>query len=92
MIADAAPPVKSWRDIKYHLWYNLFMEIEFNLDVILKRKKIGLREAARICDLPYSSIQRIAANKNNQLSLRTIEKLCNGLNIKWADLFREKVK
>ena len=92
MVSDAAPPVKGWRDIKYHPCYNYFMEIEFNLDVILKKKKIGLREAARICGLPYSSLQRISANKNNQLSLRTIEKLCNGLNIKWADLFREKVK
>lgn len=68
------------------------MEIEFNLDVILKKKKIGLREAARLCELSYTTIYKINSNKNAQLSLRTIERLCNGLNIKWADLFREKVK
>ena len=68
------------------------MEIEFNLDVILKKKKIGLREAARICALSYPTIQKIAGNKSNQLSLRTIEKLCDGLNIKLSELFREKVK
>ncbi|MBN8654414.1 MAG: helix-turn-helix transcriptional regulator [Anaerolineae bacterium] len=68
------------------------MEIEFNLDVILKKKKIGLREAARICELSYPTIQKIAGNKSNQLSLRTIEKLCNGLGVKLTDLFREKEK
>lgn len=68
------------------------MEIEFNLDVILKKKKIGLREAARICELSYPTIHKIAGNKSNQLSLRTIEKLCNGLGVKLTDLFREKEK
>lgn len=72
--------------------YNIGMELEFNLDVILKRKKLGIREAARLCELSYPTIQKIAANKNNQISLRTIERLCERLNIKLSDLFREKVK
>lgn len=66
--------------------------MEFNLDVLLEKKGLGVREAARICELSYPTVQKIASNKSTQVSLRTIEKLCNGLDVEYADLLRIKAK
>ena len=41
--------------------------------------------------IPFSQ-HGIQRDRLSSGALRTIERLCNGLNIKWADLFREKVK
>lgn len=68
------------------------MKIQFRLNEILKEKGIGLREAARICGISYPTVQNISANVSAQISLRTIEKLCEGLKISYTELFYEKTK
>jgi DNA-binding Xre family transcriptional regulator len=68
------------------------MKIQFRLNEILKEKGIGLREAARICGISYPTVQNISANVSAQISLRTIEKLCEGLKISYVELFYEKSK
>lgn len=67
-------------------------ELEFNLDEILKKKKMSMSDAMRVCDLSYPTIYNMVKNKSAQVPLKTIQKLCTGLNVKITDLFREKVK
>jgi len=68
------------------------MELEFNLDAILEKKKISMSQAAKDCELSYPTIFNMVNNKTHRISLLTIEKLCNGLNVKYAEIFREKEK
>lgn len=62
--------------------------LEFNLDVILEKKKISMSDAMRICNLSYPTIYNVAKNKNGQVTLKTLEKLCVGLGVKPGELFR----
>lgn len=68
------------------------MILEFNLDVILEKKNISMLQAAKDCNLSYPTIFNMVNNKTHRVSLLTIEKLCNGLNVKYSEIFREKVK
>lgn len=78
----------------YKAWYIYVMdkETEFNLDVILVKKKITMMDAVRMCDLSYPTIFALVKNKSVQVTLKTLDKLRIGLNVKLSDLFREKVK
>lgn len=67
-------------------------ETEFNLDAILSKKKMTMTDAMRVCNLSYPTIYALATNKSTQVTLKTLDKLRNGLNVKLSDLFREKVK
>lgn len=68
------------------------MILEFNLDAILAKKKISMLQAAKNCKLSYPTIFNMVNNKTHRVSLLTIEKLCDGLNVKYSEIFREKVK
>lgn len=67
-------------------------EIEFNLDAILAKKKMTMMDAVRICGLSYPTIFALVKNNSVQVSLKTLDKLRSGLNVKLSDLFRDKVK
>jgi len=62
--------------------------LEFNLDVVLEKKKISMSDAMRVCDLSYPTIYNVAKNRNGQVTLKTLQKLCVGLDIKPSELFR----
>jgi len=68
------------------------MEYEFNLDKILKERRMSIRKAAALCGVSYSTAYAIAKNMQTQISLATLSRLASGLKIPIADLFREKKK
>lgn len=66
------------------------MEIEFNLDVILKERGLRISEAARLCNIVYPNMYGFVMNKRKRVDLQTIAKLSSGLELPIGKLFREK--
>ena len=61
--------------------------VEFALGPIIKDMGIYYREAGRRTGLSVTAIS-VLAGEPEQVQIKTIEKLCRGLNVKPCDLFR----
>jgi putative transcriptional regulator len=64
------------------------MKIEWNLDVIMKQKKLKLEEVSRLTSIHRNVLSRIKNNQQERVDLHTIERLLLGLNVTPNDLFR----
>ena len=51
-------------------------------------RKISLFKLSVLCDVPYPTL-KTAETRNTQLSVDTIERICNGLEITMADFFQD---
>ena len=51
-------------------------------------RRLTLCQLSKICDLPESTI-RAAKKRGNQLSVDTIERICEALDISLSDFFAE---
>lgn len=74
------------------------MLYEYELQKIVARLKeirmkrgLTVQELAYRCDIERSNISRIEAGKNN-ITLKTLCKLCNALDIRWEILFFDEKK
>ena len=68
------------------------MEIEFNLDQILKERGISIRGAAKLCGISYPTAQAMVHNTRTRVDLLTLSKLATGLGVNTASLLREKIE
>ena len=49
---------------------------------------LTLFQMAEVCDIPYSTLKS-ASQRNTQLNVDTIERICGGLKITMSEFFRE---
>ena len=65
------------------------MKLEYNLDQVLKDKKLNMSQAAKLCGITYPTLLGIVKNTHTRIDLLTISKLVDGLNIEISELFRD---
>ena len=56
---------------------------------LLELKKWTIYKLSKESDIPYSSLNSLFL-KNNQPTISTLEKICNGFNISLSDFFSNK--
>ena len=55
---------------------------------LINARGLSLYGLAKICGLPYSTLKN-TAQRNGQLNIDTIERICIGLKISMSDFFKE---
>ena len=55
---------------------------------LINARGLSLYGLAKICGLPYSTLKN-TAQRNGQLNIDTIERICIGLKISMSDFFAE---
>lgn len=58
------------------------------LSELLEERNLSLYKASQICGVPYSTLKN-TANRNGQLTVDTIERICCGLGIPMYTFFKE---
>lgn len=65
------------------------------MDTVRRVRELGaerglsLYRLAQICDIPYSTLKN-TEKRYGQLTVDTIERICEGLNISLAEFFTER--
>ncbi len=57
------------------------MDFYYILQTILQEKNLSIPEAARICNIPDSTLRSIIARKNKTVALEVAMKISKGLNV-----------
>lgn len=65
-------------------------EIEFNVDTLLEKLGMNIKDGAALCELSYPTMYAIVRNQQARVDLRTLAHLSKGLGVGLADLFRQK--
>ena len=68
------------------LYEDELQKIVNRLKQIRKAKGLTIQELAYRCDIERSNISRIEGGKN-YITLKTLCKICNALDVKWEDVF-----
>ena len=63
-------------------------EIRLSLDEILEKRDISMLQLSQKTELPYDFIRRMKNNDVHQLDLRSLEKLCNYLQVSPHDIIQ----
>ena len=58
---------------------------------IAKQRELTMFQLAELCDIPYNTLKR-TEERNGQLTVNTIEKLCIGLRMPMSAFFEESEK
>lgn len=56
---------------------------------LVHERNLTLYKLAMLCDVPYSTLKNTQA-RGGQLTVDTIERICQGLHITMAEFFSEK--
>ena len=57
---------------------------------LAEERNLSLHGLARVCDVPYSTLKN-TEQRNGQLTIDTIERICFGLKIPMSLFFTERV-
>ena len=52
-------------------------------------RNLSLHGLARVCDVPYSTLKN-TEQRNGQLTVDTIERICDALSISMSDFFADR--
>lgn len=55
---------------------------------IAQKRDLSMFQLAELCDIPYNTLKR-TEERNGQLTVNTIEKLCIGLRIPMSAFFED---
>lgn len=69
----------------------LYKAISEKLHIIMREKNISVNKLASISCLTQSAIDSLVNGKSKNPKLLTIERLCDGLNIKINDFFDDEI-
>ena len=58
---------------------------------IAQERDLSMFQLAELCDIPYNTLKR-TEERNGQLTVNTIEKLCIGLRIPMSAFFEESAR
>ena len=81
---DEFPIISNWR-----LWKMIIKRAAVNrFEEIMKQRKIRPNELANLSGVTPSTVYSMLDGKRKELSIYTIKKLCDGLNISLDDFFQ----
>ena len=62
------------------------MNLANNLKILRKKKDLTLKELEKISDIPFSSIARIEREERKEITIQTVIKLAEALEVSLDDL------
>ena len=70
---------------------NITQSVKARIENLCTERNISLNKMCIICGITQSSVNNIINRKQKDVSLLTIVKICNGLNITINDFFNDEV-
>ena len=67
----------------------LFMDTLSRVKALAAERDLSLYKLSQICDVSYSTLKN-TGQRNGQLTVDTIERICVGLNIPLSEFFAEE--
>lgn len=58
---------------------------------LYRKEKYSMRECALKAKIPYTTLNSYMIGETNTITLRTLHKICNGLNINLHDFFDDEL-
>ena len=58
------------------------------IDELCFERKITVNKLATICGITQSTLNNIVSGRNHSVTISTIKKICDGLNISLIDFFK----
>lgn len=76
---------------------NITQTVKIRIEELCQERNITLNKMCTICGITQSTINNIINRKQKDVSMLTIVRICNGLNITineffQSDIFREKIE
>lgn len=70
---------------------NITQSVKARIENLCTERNISLNKMCIICGITQSSVNNIINRKQKDVSLLTIVKICNGLNITINDFFNDEI-
>ena len=70
---------------------NLTSSIRARIEELCNERKITINKMCILCGITQSTINNIINRKQKDVSMLTILRICNGLNIKISDFFNSDI-